>query len=708
MTRSSRLQSENAKKQNLYEQDPCDTTQSPCNPMLKCNPVKPASAYSGDPQAYCDQNCNNDSPFCAICAGLGGICDGTVPITEPYCDCSASSEASTTATPEPTPSGGTVYQLDSKAGIVLKVVELSGGKRHMAVGAGLTADRDLAVNSRTTVAAAYCFAGMLAPDDPQPLKPSEGHKDAAAVGFGFYRRFVDPDGTTAEDIENSPNGMETNSLAVFNSLANVVGSCAIAAKEDENTCEKLYDLTGASTLLGALAAIVFAPDSQPMARGLYDLAMAVPQRYRPCLGDIVITNKVPTNIPPAWSLALVTNRISTMSPSRMTRFGGVGHVAFDKFHRAWFANNAVMGTLDSVQNAVVLNADGTPSSISPILGGGVLGGGYGAGGPDANGNMWLGNYGWGSVFPNQSMSAGISVFNAEGKPIYENGLRKGLQRVQGIRVDNNKNVWACSNNLNEIVVFINGDPDNKVSAATQDGPFDVGFDSQGAGYVSCAGDIYVSNNGTLQKFVLDVDKKTLTKVWEKPGEQMGHLHCNARGLTVTPDDHIFWACVGIDSVAEYDTEGNTVHNYAGVHWPWGLEADKYGRVWVGGFGLTGAGPPTYDTEGSQPALVLISPKEKGRSVREFYLPSGGSPLTFADGEAVVILGTSVDKAKKSVDITKSLSFHPLQKSTNARPDEFGNIWYLNNWKYEAWPSYSDPAGTSIVIFVGLGAVPQSK
>jgi hypothetical protein len=351
----------------------------------------------------------------------------------------------------------------------------------------------------------------------------------------------------------------------------------------------------------------------------------------------------------------------------------------------------VQGTTGSANCFFVLKPDGSPADgrngtpRSPIFGGGVLGQGFGIT-RDPSGNIWSGNFGWGGVNPNGS----VSEFSPMGTPLSpETGFVSTLDRVQGTTSDASGNIWMASYYGNTINVFPGGNAFTDFPAHQDDNtsPFHIVVDDSGAGYVSYTG------TSTLSKFTY-----TPTGLAKQFTVAIGS-DANPKGIGLDTEGNV-WATAGAESrIYAFDSNGTPIgagFDGGGIVGPWGLSVDSHDNVWVANFG-----PPVQadlkfrlsrlcgvDTQHCPDGLTTgdpISP-ETG-----YTLPSGGEQVRLASGKPLYWP-------------IKVPSYKPLMRATATQIDMAGNVWVTNNWKPSAINNLLvNPGGDGMVIFVGMAA-----
>lgn len=541
---------------------------------------------------------------------------------------------------------------------------------------------DLRINEMTTVASAYAMAQFL--DGKRITGKALPLKAAAAM----FRNLTAPEsGSVSDVLRRSPNADETNARRLMATLSNVLAGCVRPGAS--NNCEALFAATGRSkTTLEAISVIARNPARN--VRKIFSLAVKEAP-FQPAL----LTSQGP-DAPnhlmrlDAFTVAVKVNRTSAGNRPETCPFGGPGNLVFDAKGYAWITNNVVQGTTGSADCFAVLKPDGSPADgkndtpKSPLSGGGVLGQGFGIT-RDPSGNIWAGNFGWGGVNPNGS----VSKFSPEGKPLSPKaGYVSTLNRVQGTASDRDGNIWMASYYGDAVQVFPAGRPFTSYPsyADSNTKPFHIVIDDAGAAYVSYTG------TSNLSK--LTYAPGGLQKVFTKP---IG-TDANPKGIGLDTQGNV-WATAGKESkIYAYDPNGNLIGAFSGggITGPWGLSVDANDNVWVANFGPSKQLDLKYrlsrlcgvNTAHCPDGMVTgdaISP-EIG-----YTLPSGGDQVRLANGKPLY--------APK-----KQPSYKPLMRATATHIDMAGNVWVTNNWKPSGLDDLIDnPGGDGMVIFVGLGA-----
>lgn len=596
-----------------------------------------------------------------------------------------------------------------------------------------TADT-VCIGAPSTIAAAYTFARFIRLDvgiDPVFIACKEL---AGRSAYGMKRNFLNTDGTISKVISTPPNDMQTNSYALFNFLSNLA-HYNITNTEIYNEFLSLVSTPEhrCTSFLEALMTLVRNPFTNN-SQDIYDLISSKPQIYQPSLPDMQLPgHKSP--VPNQWTLAIKVND----SGAGNFLASGTAYAVFDKEGRAWITNNFRQGTPNSATHCFVLNPDGSPCSFSPILGGGILGPGFGIAIDNAKEKIAIGNYGWGTILNNPETGS-ISMFTTEGEVLTSaNGITNQLSRVQGMTYDAQGNLWMASMGTQAPMVPLTPDSiytyDGQYSAtvvypADKDakfgvapdkaivfnqygdnnpnesyGTFDVVIDSEGYGIISNTGKEGAGLPSSVYKFKLENGGLTPVYSWTSD-----HVNPNSgaigyeefRQVVVNDQNEIFVCGVTSHRIVKLNTETGAQTELASntlINGPWGVTFDKTGTMFVANFGREKARQEgnTLDMEG--PFGVTIIHNEDINTAQMMNLPTGGDPVTLANGQP--LYGTMYDPK----DNTKRFSpvcYEPLMRLTSVAIDAAGNLWAMNNWKPSALTDiYANPGGDGVVIFIGM-------
>lgn len=567
------------------------------------------------------------------------------------------------------------------------------------------------LSEQLTVATAYSFARFIKIDAERKIVISAPNR-ALNIAYGMKNNFVETKGAVAKVMSSSPNGLETNSYALFNFLSNLLYYGL--------TVPEVYDsfvqLTAARSLFDGLFTLARVPFTEVEA--IYALISDRVPIYTPSLPSLVLPEGA-SPVPEQWTLTIKVND----SGAQNFLIGGVAYMVFDKNDRAWITNNVRQGTPNSATFCVILEPDGSPAPFSPLFGGGLLGGGFGAATDLAGEKIYLGNFGWGPTEYNPQTGS-ISVFTHEGKILSPvNGYTNQLSRVQGMNFDSQGNLWMCSWGSQEpfapadsryhfdssnsaVVVYLQGNPEQALIYSF-DSPyyqtFDVITDSEGNAFVSNGGNSkhgvissvykFRIENGSIRKLAQWESNYVDTKKSGKNGyEGFKQICLNGQG-------EVFVAGASSNRVVKLDQDLNYLAEFTGnIHAPWGITFDSCGVMYVANF----SNEMTVDVSISQLRTrafgVTVIRNEDDSTAKLMTLPTGGAEVTLANG--LPLYGNPETSTGANIPLH---SYDPLMRLTSTRVDRAGNLWALNNWK----PSLGidlvkgNPGGDGVVIFVGV-------
>lgn len=553
---------------------------------------------------------------------------------------------------------------------------------------------EIVINELTTVAAAFSMTQFA---EGTRLA---GNAFGLRIAAGMNNNLVDPlTGQSSQVLLSPPNADQTNALRSTRSLANLMAACV---RRTPGEADRFFALTtppggtAPTDTFQALLNIARLPANN--AGELFNQSQGVPDVYSPPL----------TSAPDAWTLAVKVN--DTGSDDYL--FGGPANVAFDRNGYAWISNNVEQGTPNSGRFIVVLRPDGTPADgsngmpKSPVLGGGLKGPGWGVT-IDPDQHAWVGNFGWGpkSEIP---VHGSVSEFLPDGTAVSgEHGHQDGpIHRVQAVVSDVDGNIWMVSFETGDVVVYVDGNPEDHRSAPAGTGTFGISIAPDGTAWVSAGGGGLgwpTISPGSVSRFRLD----SATQLVPLQAEPVPVGNAN-KAIAVDSLGHAWLASGGDSTVYQLTVEGGTVvaRGYTGVGGmdaPWGICVDGDDHVWVGNFGvlglesdytkagltqLAGAGPAT-DRTGLNPGDPISPPTG-------YTLPSAGEPVLLHNGDPVYKDGTEC--------------YSPLMRMTSCQIDQAGNVWVVNNWKprfrTDFEPNHGNPGGDGVVIFIGLAKPPR--
>lgn len=566
----------------------------------------------------------------------------------------------------------------------------------------------IALCERATIANLWCFARFTIINEDGSLflrAPSQ----ESAILYSMKNNFCLTDGTLSEVIQNSPNGLETNSYPLFNFLSNLWYYAATDNSIYDSLLQYASPPQPANTLYQAFLNLVYFPFTEVGA--IYNLIAQSEQIYTPSLPGLSLPHgKSPQ--PNQWTLAIKCND----SGAQNFLISGPGYVAFDKNGRAWITNNTRQGTPNSSSFCVVLEPDGSPADFSPLFGGGLLGGGFGVCTDHAKEKIYLGNFGWGPVQCNPQIGS-ISVFDQDGNAISPpQGYTNKVMRAQGMIFDRQGNLWisswgtqsplAPSNETvfdfesapSAIVCYPGGDPEAAVAYPfpSQDfGTFDVAADANGNVFVANSGSPEKNIPSSVYKFRLENEEIVELGNWvsdfeatnKKTGIQTYGLE-SFRQITLNENQEVFVTGIKSSRIVKLDNDLNYIQAFSNkLHAPWGVIFDSEGTLFAANF--------SPEPEESKFGVTLIY-NEEDSTAQFMTLPTGGQEVTLAN--RLPLYGNNGPAC-----------YEPLMRMTASRVDRVGNLWAINNWKPSALNDLQEnPGGDGVVIFVGVASPGGSR
>lgn len=579
----------------------------------------------------------------------------------------------------------------------------------------------VALSEPLTVATAYCFARFTRVGEDGSIAISDPHR-AAHLAYAMKNDFVATDGAISEVIQSPPNGLQTNSFAMLDFLANLVfyGLTEPAVYDAFTRLAGVPSTAkrspGSASLFGALLDLALHPFGRSQA--VYDLIAERPQPYSPSLPELELPDGV-SPVPDQWTLTVKVND----SGARNFLIGGIGYLDFDRNDRAWLTNNVRQGTPSSSTFCVVLEPDGSPAPFSPLFGGGLLGSGFGVAANPQGDTLYLGNFGWGPTEWNPQTGS-VSVFSHDGRALSpSNGFTAGLCRVQGMAFDRRGNLWICSWGTQDpmpptdsiyhfesansaVVVYLGGDPERAVSYAF-DSPhhetFDVALDEAGNAYVANSGSGLHDIKSSVYKLRLDGDRIVQLASWESDYEAAdGKVGFETlRQVAVSPKGDVFVVGVASDRVIRLDRDLRYVGQLTNqIYGPWGITIDRDGILYVANFARETSFEDDDPKLGIGPYGVTVIRDDDDSTAELMTLPTGGEEVTLANG--LPLYGNPETKSGEPIPLP---SHDPLMRLTATRIDRAGNLWACNNWKPSAYVDVvrGNPGGDGMVIFVGVAA-----
>ncbi|WP_100226158.1 NHL repeat-containing protein [Rhodococcus rhodochrous] len=547
----------------------------------------------------------------------------------------------------PQPASSVIYAVAEKPG---SPVVLSG-----VLGVG-DSPTDVILDEKTTVAAAYALAQFT--EDGGVAGPAPGLHNAARMAHNL----VDPvTGDIAPVLGTPPNGPETEALATFGSLADMVANC-IALQQ---VCDQLVRLAGTSG--GAPASDTWQAlvnTARHPWQNVVELFAVSKTGPSPIVPDRILP-------PSAWTLALrfVGDGVSMDGPGNMT---------VDRDGNIWVTNNYeyAPGTDTPVcgaDNLIRLTPTGEFYPGSPYTGGGLSGAGFGID-IDRDGNVWVANFGFAAPAPGcpddrQPPHNSLSVFTADGQPISpDTGFTQGgIDWPQGLISHSSGDIWTANCGNDSVTIYPGGNP------AAGRNLTDLGVTKPFALAEGADGRVFVTGNGSDTVAVLDASGTPIVPAiggagLEKPlgvaVDSAGTAWvANSRVIGIPcPDPALTPTLEGSLTMIDGNLTPFPITG-GGLRVPWGVVVDGNDNIWVANFA--------------------------GRAVSQF-----------CGSRAVACRPGTTTGAPISPDVT-GYGFDGLVRNTGITIDQAGNVWVANNWK--EIPIQTNPGGYEMVAFVGAAA-----
>lgn len=606
-------------------------------------------------------------------------------------------------------------------------------------------ESEICLNERSTIANAFCFTQSMVVSNNGDVKL---HADDRVLGLsmGMRNNFIATNGEISEVIQDSPNGLQTNSFPLWNSLGNLTFACLLNPTFCSEFIKTVRHQSDAQTFLAALHTIIRNPFTS--VDEIYELITKTLPVFRPSLKGLKLPEGHSAK-PNQWTLAIKIHH----SGADNYLIAGPAFVAFDKNDRGWMTNNVVQGTPNSASYCMVFEPNGKPANFSPVFGGGLIGAGFGVTIDKSGENIYFGSFGWGPTQCNPHKGA-VAQFKADGSTVSPpNGYVEGLSRVQGLNFDGDGNLWVTSWGSQEpfapadtiypfsdeesaLVVFLLNHETDKLDfenpivyplGNAYRATFDVAYNSvANAMYLTCGGSynkydedkcgisgVYkfvLENNAIVQKASWDTNPANVplsTHVQDYEGlkqvnfDSEGNVYVGAIAVKSTT------RVIKLDQDLIYQSE-LTDH----ISRPWSVTIDKNDTLFAGNFGKElepmpdGIKDLPVGTTG-----VTVFKKHQGEYSRGklMTLPTGGDEVMLANGfplygDIKVIDPKKFQENQKDPIVISHPCYTPLMRITSSSIDGAGNLWGINNWKPSAAIDLlQNPGGDGIVIFVGVSA-----
>ena len=611
----------------------------------------------------------------------------------------------------------------------------------------------VSVCPESSIASIYTFARMTTVTN-EAWVHMHGTERNMKIAYGMKQNIYRTEGALADMIKQSPNGFETNSYPMFNSLCNLFYYCLINEKTALNKSyydqflEYAWHEKGRpnNNFLQALRNMLHDPCTH--ATEIYQMLVGKKEVYTDSLTSMNVSED--KKAPDQWTLTLKTNA----SGAKNFIPAGAAFVVFDADDNAWVANNFRAGSALSGTHCPVYKYDATPASFSPVQGGGLLGVAFGAAIDPDKQFISFGNFGWGPELNNPQEGSISRFYYKDGKPISpSNGYTPGLSRVQGMNYDRSGNLWMASVGCQDpfapaktgvypfesqpsaVVVYLKGEPTVENVVICDEFPvkkkalsepvftrtpylkiFDVTPDHAGNAYVSCIGNYDKDNPdncilSAVYKVALE-DKKLVVKNWwfsyyySPVNEHRGFESLRQVAINAAGDVIVVGVASSRATILSHDLSHIKGYYDVNTYAPWGIKIDQQQTVFLANFGHEKSeytNDQTLDIKGPFGVTMLRDPS-RPETARLLTVPTGGAEVILANGQP--LYGTQTRPViihGEPTQVSVRMRCHqPIMRLTSSNIDGAGNLWCMNNWKPSAVVDVADnPGGDGVVIFLGI-------
>ena len=445
----------------------------------------------------------------------------------------------------------------------------------------------IVVNEVSTVAMAYAVAGFAT--DATHVSSSGTALAKTGIANAFLNTANLETLSTGVALASTPSGLGTAPQAAINTGANILAACinstgAVTATPTPTTCYTLFTnalsggTTGTQPTETATAEINIAHNPAANVTAIFGLATAN-QVFAPAVSTVgsdftmeIYSAAGHLGAPIAidglgniWigdgqgasgSSVIEIGPVGTSLPSGTAGYLGVDPVSIaidtSASPNIWIGNSNQSGVFFTVSE---LSSSGTPSSFSPLSGGGLS---YpGAAAIDGAGNIWFASADGPST---QKISSSGSFLSGAGG--YTNVTASG---VQGMAIDGSGNLWV---NGGPQVVSNSGVQLNQIFGAWNS-PAGVAVDSGGNAWM------VDSVNNNLHKITNGLTQTVYT----------GGGLSRPQGVAIDGGGNVWVADRNGNSVSEFSNSGAAISpaaGYAANYFlaPVGIAIDGSGNVWV--------------------------------------------------------------------------------------------------------------------------------
>jgi hypothetical protein len=527
----------------------------------------------------------------------------------------------------------------------------------------------IVINEATTVAATWAFAQLF------NAGALCGSQAALSLARSWTYNLCDVAGGFSSVLVNSPNGFESVTYSIFNSLCNLLAGIARGV-----------------VCLASLAALTMpAHDSLEMLNHVARFSwINVSAIYALTTLCGVYPNPL-TQVPVSFALAVKVNQ--TGHP--LSLYGGPGNLIFDSKGRVWITNNVVQGLTSSSPFNIVLEENGAPASFSPLSTGGTFGGGFGVT-VDSCDNVWFGNFGWGGILP---AAGSVSKFSPSGEALSPPcGFIKDIYRVQGMATDSKDGIWMSSYGNDRVVLYPKGNPEQSVFIQFPATSYPFGMAVDGCDDAVCT----LSAIANSPDVSISTQTSAIVKLRTQPCGSLAVVFsfsdasdpgATFLGVCVDSQNNIYAVNETGDNVTCLDACGNLLRKIvgSGIAGPWGISVDGCDNLIIANFNSTASPEGPYALSYTDRCGNALSPPDG------YVLETGGAPVLLSNGRQ--LYGELFGAPRPS--------YSPLMKQTVAKADCAGNVWVTNNFKPNFLVNLTTlPGGDAMVVFVGLAAPVQ--
>lgn len=604
-------------------------------------------------------------------------------------------------------------------------------------------EAEILMNERATLANAFCFTQSMIVSNNGEITLTASDR-VLGLSMGMRNNFISSNGELSSVIQNSPNGLQTNSFPLWNSLGNLTFACLINPSVCSKFIEYVHNQSDAQTFLAALYTIIRNPfTAVDEIYGLIEKNLPV---FRPSLIGLSLPEGH-SRKPNQWTLAIKIHN----SGANNYLIGGPAFIVFDKNDRGWMTNNVVQGTPNSASYCMVFEPNGEPAEFSPVFGGGLIGTGFGVATDPKGENIYFGSFGWGPTQCNPQQGA-IAQFSADGTTISPpNGYVEGLSRVQGLNFDGDGNLWVTSwgsqapfapadtlypyeDQDSAVVVYLVDAETGKLNfekpltyklGNPYRATFDVAYNPVAkAMYLTCGGtgkkqdSLKIGMSG-VYKFVLENGEITCKAKWDAnplndPKSENVDFFEGLKQVNFDSEGFVYVGAIRTGHSRIVKLDQNLVYQSeltSNIDRPWSVTIDKNDTIFAGNFGREFEPMPDGIKDLPFGTTGVTVFKRQGDQYPEgnlMTLPTGGEEVMLANGFPLygvikVVEYYFVQGRPTGIPIMPAC-YTPLMRITSSSIDGAGNLWVINNWKPSAANDLLlNPGGDGIVIFVGVAA-----